>query len=202
MIDADGVMDAVYHNDKARGYLKGRSYARAFNSHGYGVRHNYKKHHGRKPKPATGTDARGDDLGYLYTSWWSDYRNEGGWTKHRITKITKKRVFIYYQMYAKQMSFDRAELEANGYAFAFKRSTACNMFYTKAGIEAEDRESRQNTSTQLDVLDLTGDCTRADIMKAFRERSKVHHPDFGGNADDFRRFVEAKDRALRGLRAA
>jgi curved DNA-binding protein CbpA len=48
-----------------------------------------------------------------------------------------------------------------------------------------------------DLLGLSAESTRDDVMRAFREKAYEHHPDKGGDPAIFRRLVEARDRALR-----
>lgn len=49
----------------------------------------------------------------------------------------------------------------------------------------------------FEVLGVKADASKVDIRNAFRALSKVHHPDYGGNADDFRRLREAYDAGLK-----
>lgn len=46
------------------------------------------------------------------------------------------------------------------------------------------------------VLGLRPGSTRADIVAAFRELAKVHHPDTGGSAEEFTKIERARTIAL------
>jgi hypothetical protein len=70
-----------------------------------------KLHHGKK-RQAKHTNAQAD-LGYMYT--WDIYEDWDGrikdhWSKQRITKITKKCIFVHDEG-RRQYRFDRAEVE-------------------------------------------------------------------------------------------
>ena len=39
-----------------------------------------------------------------------------------------------------------------------------------------------------DVLGVSENATQEDIKKAFRQKSKEHHPDRGGNEEEFKRI--------------
>lgn len=172
----------------ARNRAKGRNWARAYAMHHGQTAHDlYKKHHVRK-REAKFTNAQ-PELGFIYG--WSR------WRPHRITKITKKRIFILDD-YDRQRSLDREKLEKDGRVWS-----GGGFFYTEAGKLADEyRRANGSKPEHLTVLGLELEHTRADILKAFRKKSKTQHPDRGGDAADFRRLVEAKDRALCGLRAA
>lgn len=47
-----------------------------------------------------------------------------------------------------------------------------------------------------DILGLTGEPSRGDIMAAFRRSALICHPDYGGSADAFRELVAARDALL------
>jgi DnaJ-domain-containing protein 1 len=49
----------------------------------------------------------------------------------------------------------------------------------------------------FEILGVKPDATKADLRNAFRALSKIHHPDNGGQADDFRRLREAYDAGLK-----
>jgi DnaJ-domain-containing protein 1 len=48
----------------------------------------------------------------------------------------------------------------------------------------------------FEFLGLTIDATKDDVKSKFRELSKIHHPDKGGNNDKFVELTEAKNKCL------
>lgn len=51
-----------------------------------------------------------------------------------------------------------------------------------------------------EVLGVKAEADKQAIINAYRALAKVHHPDAGGSADDFKRLREAYDRGLEGKR--
>jgi DnaJ-class molecular chaperone len=51
-----------------------------------------------------------------------------------------------------------------------------------------------------DVMGIKPDATREDVRNAFRALSKVHHPDAGGNEEDFKRLRKAFDEAMKEVK--
>lgn len=47
-----------------------------------------------------------------------------------------------------------------------------------------------------DILGVQQNANKSDVVNAFRSLAKVHHPDYGGSADDFKRLREAYEQAL------
>jgi DnaJ-domain-containing protein 1 len=52
-------------------------------------------------------------------------------------------------------------------------------------------------SAWFDVLGVKADATKADIRSAYRALSKIHHPDYGGDAEDFKRLRRAYDDGMK-----
>jgi DnaJ family protein A protein 2 len=48
-----------------------------------------------------------------------------------------------------------------------------------------------------EVLGIKPDAAKADIRNAFRALSKIHHPDAGGDPNDFKRLREAYDAGMK-----
>ena len=48
-----------------------------------------------------------------------------------------------------------------------------------------------------EVLGIRPDANRNDIRNAYRSLSRIHHPDVGGNSEDFRRLTLAFNQAMR-----
>ena len=52
-----------------------------------------------------------------------------------------------------------------------------------------------------EVLGIRPEASRDDIRNAFRSLARIHHPDVGGNADDFKRLHSAFDQAMKEVKA-
>lgn len=48
-----------------------------------------------------------------------------------------------------------------------------------------------------EILGIKEVCSRADIRNAFRALSRIHHPDAGGNEEDFKRLRQVYDEAMK-----
>jgi hypothetical protein len=139
---------------------------------------------------------------YTWNNWSDSDQRKPHWEEHRITKITKKRIFVADEG-DRQYSFDRAKAEAEGSAF-FRDGTANRRFYSEAGKVAQEAKWAQFRKDNLRailgdhcaLLGLSDGFTRADVMRAFRQQAQIHHPDKGGDPVIFRHLVMAKERAL------
>jgi hypothetical protein len=145
---------------------------------------------------------------YLYTDhdkgdWWDGL---GDWLysrPHRVIKVTKRSVFVEKERWRPEGTWreydvesyrlDRHELEATGEVWSRQ---ARERFYTKP-IE----ERRQLPRPQyLADLDLPQGATKAQIDSQFRRLARVHHPDCGGNAEDFKRIRAAYEQATNSVK--
>jgi hypothetical protein len=194
----------------ARNPGKTFSWARGFAAPGYAARDLYRLHYGRKIEPRA-TDGNVADHGRLWFYCdWSEDPDRWRWEEVRITKITRKRVFVRANDHGDQYSLDREALERDG-SVSVDRGRV--RYYTDAGkmawedekAEREARWRRERGEAILaelrdggDLLGLSNGYTRADVMRAFRQRALEHHPDMGGDPAVFRRLIEAKEQALRG----
>jgi hypothetical protein len=134
-------------------------------------------------------------LGHMYTYNYLARK----WSAHRITKLTKRRIFILTEG-GRQCSFDRAKVEARGHARSGRGANAWR-FYSEGGKAAEEvkwaraRGEIQRMSIELgddsDLLGLGAEFMRDDVTRAFREKVHEHHPDKGGDPEMFRRLVKA-----------
>jgi hypothetical protein len=147
------------------------------------------------------------------------------WIPHRIMRKTKLKVFVEQCGFSvdkgepwndsgKTYALDRATLERDGSVSAQNKRYLA--FYNEDGkktYEAEHWRSFQKTDPErgwnygfsafnhavphcAQILGLTAPFAKADVLRAFREAAHQHHPDKGGDADQFRAIVEAKDAAL------
>lgn len=159
-----------------------------------------------QPNKTEGTETK--EVEYLYSDYEGDY-SEGS-LKHRILKRTAKRVYVARhpvnscneddqweedgQVFhdIKTVVLDRQQLEAEGYA---NSRNPWNMFYTTP----REERIQPATSRCLAVLGLKRGADREAINGAYRNLAKRHHPDQGGDAEDFKRLQEAYETAMSGL---
>lgn len=50
-----------------------------------------------------------------------------------------------------------------------------------------------------EILGVYADADKSDIVNAYKSLAKVHHPDVGGNADDFKRLRAAYEAGLEAV---
>lgn len=94
----------------------------------------------------------------------------------------------------------------NGYFSASSHSAASNVF-EQAIREAAMRQQQNNdayknigkSALYWEILDISPSQDRAVIIKAFRAKAKICHPDCGGKAEEFQKLNAAKTEALKGL---
>jgi hypothetical protein len=55
-------------------------------------------------------------------------------------------------------------------------------------------------SPWFQVLGVTPDATKRDVQNAFRALARVHHPDIGGNEEDFKKLRAAYDEAIKACK--
>ncbi len=186
----------------ARNPNRSFSWARGYSATGHAARSLYRDHHGRKPTPKH-TNAQGD-LGYLYTfNHWSD-ADRDTWARHRITKITAKRIFIQYLSRDRQLSLPRDVLEEKGEWYPKGWGTGTKSFHTEEYKQRSEQESAERDgrirgkilTTEIDILGLFQEFGSQDVLRQFRKLAHEHHPDKGGSPAMFRTLVEARDRAL------
>ncbi|MDC0934980.1 J domain-containing protein [Pirellulales bacterium] len=58
------------------------------------------------------------------------------------------------------------------------------------------RDYFQESNPDLKTLGLSGDATESDVQQAYLQLAKMHHPDKGGDADEFKRIHAAYCRAV------
>lgn len=58
------------------------------------------------------------------------------------------------------------------------------------------------TNEYSEILGVNPDATDEEIKKAYRQKSKIHHPDMGGNMQDFLKIQEAYENLINGLGGA
>ena len=50
---------------------------------------------------------------------------------------------------------------------------------------------RPDKKTHYEILEVAKDATTKEINKAYKKLSRIHHPDKGGNQEDFKLINEA-----------
>ncbi len=68
------------------------------------------------------------------------------------------------------------------------------------GIEATPDDSILkvgNETNWWDILQVKKESSKKDIQNAFRSMARIHHPDMGGNPEQFKKLRKAYDEALR-----
>lgn len=146
---------------------------------------------------------------YLYTDHGrGDYWDgQGDWLysqRHRIFKKAKRSVFVEKDQWrpdegwrtydVETYRLDRAELDATG---EVRSRQARDRFYTKPREERRQKSQSQEARPRcLIELDLPAGAIKAQIKSQYRRLAKLHHPDCGGNAEDFKRIQAAYERAI------
>ena len=127
------------------------------------------------------------------------------WRAFLVTKMTKTKVWVQGWSDDHVFELDRSKLDQWGYAR--KKTRPYHEFFSEEGrIRLElhgsaERAMAFTTGTQDgNILGIGLLATRAEIIAAFRAKSKVYHPDHGGSPEQFRELCELKQKALRYAR--
>jgi hypothetical protein len=145
----------------------------------------------------------------LYVSIWRvfDETDTGGnyWTLHREMLLyfadwfelsaPVEELLQQAETQARAAKKKKDEEEAQGYdAFArdFKKRYG-GFFGNSASMQGATREDA------LKVLGIKGDITAEAVKKAYRQLAKRHHPDVGGDAEQFRRVNEAYQLLMKSM---
>jgi hypothetical protein len=157
----------------------------------------------RVNRKSSTTDAK--EIEYLYVDYEGDYTD--GSVAHRIIRKTAKRVFVARygvnscneddkweedgQVYhdVETIALDRHQLETEGCA----TNKRCWFYFHTTPWEARHKPA---TSRCLDLLGLEGGASAERIKAAYRRLAKEHHPDRGGNGEEFKRLQEAYEMAI------
>ncbi|MGI9424933.1 MAG: hypothetical protein ACR2PA_17175 [Hyphomicrobiaceae bacterium] len=154
--------------------------------------------------------------GHLYYLWGH------GWQQLPITRVTPTTVYVCHPGRQDDSSdtvknapavvaLDRRALETTGWATC---ETDCpGRFYTHEGRPKPASSDSEDDIAMLDaymatvglkpvmaeertVLGLVGTVNKSKVLSAFRKLAHTHHPDSGGDPDQFRKIVDAKDNLL------
>lgn len=115
---------------------------------------------------------------------------------HRIIKKTEHSVFVERDGWrgraleydVETYRLDRHKLEKDGKVWSRQ---ARDRYYTKP----REERTEQNRPQYLVDLDLPVRATKAQIEAQFRHLAKIHHPDCGGDAEDFKRIRAAYEQS-------
>lgn len=110
------------------------------------------------------------------------------------------------------VNFVHRILDINNYqADAFGDASGIWDFQYKSGAKVEYRvflaiyKRHQKTvkvNEYSEILGVNPGVSDEEIKKAYRQKSKIHHPDMGGNMHDFLRIQEAYENLINGLGGA
>lgn len=84
-------------------------------------------------------------------------------------------------------------------------------FQDEAGVKVQYRvflaiykrhQKTIKTNEYSEILGVNPDATDEEVKKAYRQKSKIHHPDRGGNMQDFLKIQEAYENLINGLGGA
>lgn len=103
-------------------------------------------------------------------------------------------------MRAVQLSIEYLYRALESYG-VFKSEEQLNRIFDSffLGFEAtpDDSVLMIGNSTQWwEILGVEKNCKKDDVRNAYRALSKIHHPDFGGNKDNFLKIKEAYEKGL------
>jgi hypothetical protein len=156
----------------------------------------------RKRKPSSNSKKTVQQE-YVYTdhdAGWDYGASEWHSQSHRIIKVTRNSVFVdkerWYSSGGHDVEcyrLDRAELMATGEVWSRQ---ARERFYT---TPIEQRRQQFRPQYLVD-LDLPHDANEAQIKSQFRRLARVHHPDCGGDAEEFKRIKAAYEQATSAVR--
>ena len=133
-------------------------------------------------RPAKGSKAQ--PVEYLWYSSFDEEVCKRKWIAVPILRKTEKRVYLRH--YDRSLSLDRRKLELNGNIWS-KRGW--QIFYLQPGQDDVVPE-------YLQVLGLGLNATEEQVKTAYRRLARRHHPDVGGDAEEFKRVHAAYEMAL------
>ena len=123
------------------------------------------------------------------------------WFEATIEEITRHRVSVRYQ--GVRCPLNRGTLKWNGawwrgVCFVSRQDgRAAGMFWCRWQDQFGRLEPlRMPLDAARQLLGVPENYSRDDVIRAFRKIALKHHPDHGGDADVFRKLVEARDLLL------
>ncbi|KAJ7597541.1 hypothetical protein C8J56DRAFT_818164 [Mycena floridula] len=104
---------------------------------------------------------------------------------------TRARIHLHLESYDKCVVDFKSAIEA---AMGDGMTSDTEIKNLKAELKkAEIALKRSKTKDYYKILGLKRDCTEAEIKKAYRRESLIHHPDKGGDEEKFKLVVEANN---------
>lgn len=100
---------------------------------------------------------------------------------------TRARIHLHLENYESSVADFKAALEQA----KFEESAAEVRSLQTELKKAEAALKRSKTKDYYKILGVAKDCTEAEIKKAYRKESLIHHPDKGGDEEKFKLVVEA-----------
>ena len=100
---------------------------------------------------------------------------------------TRARIHLHLEDFESSVSDFKAALEQA----KFEESVAEVRSLQAELKKAEAALKRSKTKDYYKILGVAKDCTEAEIKKAYRKESLIHHPDKGGDEEKFKLVVEA-----------
>ncbi|MGO8218877.1 J domain-containing protein [Rhizobium ruizarguesonis] len=136
-------------------------------------------------------------------------RNGIAWFEAEIIRVTERNVVVRYQG-------EKARLDRKSMWLAWSWWRGVCFVSSQSGHIAEKLDrlwwSRFGTSgggvpptmqvplvEAMELLGVSSNYTREEVIKAFRRKALRAHPDQGGTAEMFRKLVEARDRLLAAI---
>ena len=77
-----------------------------------------------------------------------------------------------------------------------EQSDVFSTFFAGWAATPDDSVLLLGSGQWWDILGVKQDATKDEIKNAFRALAKVHHPDVGGDVDDFKRLRAAYDQGM------
>lgn len=105
--------------------------------------------------------------------------------------------FVHHVLDINDYQADAGE-DANG-IWAFQYKSGAKVKYGVFLAIYKNTKKTVKTNEYYEILGVDPSATDEEIKKAYRQKSKIHHPDMGGNMHDFLKIKEAYENLMNGL---
>lgn len=123
---------------------------------------------------------------------------DGEWQETRRFSSRENAVnFVHRILDNNNYQADAGEDENGVWAFQYKSGAK-----VKYGVFLAIHKNTKKTikaNEYSEILGVNPDATDEEIKKVYRQKSKIHHPDMGGNMHDFLKIQEAYENLINGL---